>query len=329
MVKVSPVEQLFTAFDETATLLEEELSCTYLEALAEAGEDFFHYTVLQDEVSEVTKKRIQKKIEEVNVDRFSSEQIRKAFQLCILKGMKKHTQPHHQMTPDSIGLIVSYLIGKFMNTSLSFSLLDPAIGTGNLVYTILNGMPEKQIQTYGVDVDDVLLKLAYTNANLQKHSIQLYNQDSIAPLLVPKVDAVVCDLPVGYYPDDIRAQEYRLKAKEGHSYAHHLLLEQSINYTKDGGYLFFVIPNHLFESDQSKQLHEYIKEVANIQAVLQLPLSMFKNEKLAKSIFILQKKKDGVKPPKQVLLAQLPKLSDGQAMERFLWKVDNWFEENN
>ena len=51
---------------------------------------------------------------------------------------------------------------------------------------------------------------------------------------------VVSDLPVGYYPNDSRATEYQLKADEGHSYAHHLFIEQSIRYVKDGGYLCFL-----------------------------------------------------------------------------------------
>ncbi|MDI5788556.1 hypothetical protein PO124_09590 [Bacillus licheniformis] len=31
-------------------------------------------------------------------------------------------------------------------------------------------------------------------------------------------DAVICDLPVGYYPDDESARAFELKADEGHSF---------------------------------------------------------------------------------------------------------------
>ena len=57
-----------------------------------------------------------------------------------------------------------------------------------------------------------------------------------------------------------------------------------------GGYLFFIIPNGLFESEQSKKLHEFFKETVVIQGIIQLPESMFKNKQAAKSILILQKK---------------------------------------
>ena len=47
-VKTTPVEELFTVLNETATLLQEELNCSYLEALAETGENIFQESVIQE-----------------------------------------------------------------------------------------------------------------------------------------------------------------------------------------------------------------------------------------------------------------------------------------
>jgi site-specific DNA-methyltransferase (adenine-specific) len=325
-MKIAPVEQLFTLFNETALVLQEELSCTYLEALAETGENLFHGSILQEEVSEITEKRLNKQYKEINLDNFTKEEIRKAYQLVILKGMKENVQPNHQMTPDSVGMLISYLVDKFMADS-SFRLLDPAIGTGNLVTTVLNQL-QKNVQSIGIDIDDLLIKLAYVNANLQEHPIELFNQDSLEPLFIDPVDAVIADLPVGYYPNDVRALDYKLKAEKGHSYAHHLFMEQSVRHTKSGGYLFFIIPNGLFESDQAHQLRDFFKEEVIIQGVLQLPISMFKNKNAAKSILILQKKGEGIAAPKQALLANLPSLSSAVEMDNILKKIDKWFQDN-
>ncbi|PFA69851.1 SAM-dependent methyltransferase [Bacillus sp. AFS015802] len=324
----SPVESLFGIIDETATLLQEELACSYLEAVAETGENLFQGDVLQEEVSELTKKRLNKKYDEVNLSQLENENIRKAFQFAILKGMKENVQPNHQMTPDSLGLFISYLVNKFTADMDKLTVLDPAIGTGNLLTTVLNQMPGKETQSIGVEIDEVLIKLAYVGADLQKHPLQLFNQDSLEPLFIDPVDLVLCDLPIGYYPNDLRAQDYELKADEGHSYAHHLFIEQSLKHTKDGGYLFFIVPNGLFESPHSAQLQGYLKEKADIQGFLQLPLSLFKNKNSAKSILILQKKKTGIKPPKEVLLAQLPSLSNQRALQDILSKIDQWLVQN-
>jgi site-specific DNA-methyltransferase (adenine-specific) len=325
-MKISPVEELFTMFNETAMVLQEELSCTYLEALAETGENLFHSSVLQEELSELTVKRLKKQYEQVNLERISKEEIRKAFQLAILKGMKENIQPNHQMTPDTVGILVGYLVGKFMKKP-AFRLLDPAVGTGNLLTTVLNQQFQKSIESIGVEIDDILIKLAYINANLQEHSVRFFHQDSLEPLFIDPVDVVVSDLPVGYYPNDLRAADYQMKANEGHTYSHHLFIEQSVKHTIPGGYLFLIIPNGLFESEQAPLLHDYIKENLVIQGLLQLPESMFKNKQAGKSILIMQKKAENVLPPKQALLVQLPSLSSTAVTEKILAKIDEWFKE--
>jgi site-specific DNA-methyltransferase (adenine-specific) len=322
------METIFNVFNETADILKEELSCTYLEALAETSENFFQGDVLQTELSEVTKKRLLKKYSEIKLESYTNETIRKAFQLAILKGMKDSSQPNHQMTPDSIGLFMGYLISKFLEKHSAVTILDPAVGTGNLIFTILNHLDAKEANAFGVDIDELLIQLAYDGANLQQQPIQLFNQDALEPLFIDPVDVVVSDLPVGYYPNDEGASKYTLKADTGHSYAHHLFIEQSMGHTKPGGYLFFLIPNGLFESPEAPNLHRYLKETADIQGILQLPLTMFQNPGSAKSILILQKKGLGVQPPKQVLLANLPSLSNQQGMQSIIEKLDQWLAEN-
>jgi site-specific DNA-methyltransferase (adenine-specific) len=324
-MKISPVEELFTLFNETAIVLQEELSCTYLEALAETGENLFQSSILQEELSELTVKRLKKQYEQVNLERFSKEEIRKAFQLVILKGMKENIQPNHQMTPDTVGILVGYLVSKFIQKQ-EYRLLDPAVGTGNLLTTVLNQQAQKNIESFGVEIDDILIKLAYVNANLQEHSVRFFHQDSLEPLFLDPIDVVVSDLPVGFYPNDLRAADYQIKAEEGHTYSHHLFIEQSVKHTVPGGYLFFLIPNGLFESEQATFLHEYIKEHLIIQGLIQLPESMFKNKNAGKSILILQKKGENIQPPKQALLVQLPSLSSSAVMEKVLGKMDEWFQ---
>ncbi|MDP4104967.1 MAG: class I SAM-dependent methyltransferase [Bacillota bacterium] len=324
-MKISPVEELFTLFNETAIVLQEEMSCTYLEALAETGENLFHSSILQEELSELTVKRLKKQYEQVNLERFSKEEIRKAFQLAILKGMKENIQPNHQMTPDTVGILVGYLVSKFVQKT-EYRLLDPAVGTGNLLTTVLNQQAQKNIESFGADIDDILIKLAYVNANLQEHSVRFFHQDSLEPLFLDPIDVVVSDLPVGFYPNDLRAADYQIKAKEGHTFSHHLFIEQSVKHTIPGGYLFFLIPNGLFESEQAPLLHEYIKEHLIVQGLIQLPETMFKNKNAEKSILILQKKGENIQPPKQALLVQLPSLSSAAVMEKVLGKMDEWFK---
>ena len=92
-------------------------------------------------------------------------------------------------------------------------MLDPAVGTGNLLFAILNQLTDKAIASYGVEIDETLIRLAYAGANLQEHPLEFFNQDSLEPLFIDPSDVVVSDLPIGYYPNDVRAAEYELKAE--------------------------------------------------------------------------------------------------------------------
>lgn len=320
------VETLFSIFDSSAVVLRKELDVTYLEALVETGDNLFEGAILQEELSESAIEMLNREYSTFNEETYKGEEIRKAFQLAILKGMKEGVQANHEMTPDAVGMFMSYLFHKFMKGQNEITVLDPAIGTGNLMTTVFNSAQENVTMSgFGVEVDEVLIKLALVNANLQKHAIEFFHQDGLAPLYIDPVDAVVSDLPVGYYPNEIGASEYKLKADEGMSYAHHLFIEQSVKHTKEGGYLFFLVPNFIFESDQAPKLHAFIKETCFIQGLLQLPVSMFKNEKNAKSIFVLQKKGPSVTMPKQALLVELPKFSNMKAMEDIMDQLNTWF----
>ena len=89
--------------------------------------------------------------------------------------------------------------------------------------------------------------------------------------LIDPVDITISDLPVGFYPDDDNASNYELMPVEGHAYAHHLFIEQSMNHTKPGGYAIFIVPANLFDSEQSAKLTSIFKKETIIRAVIQLP----------------------------------------------------------
>ena len=265
---------------------------------------------------------------EWQVEGMTKEDMRKAIQIAILKGMRKSSQPNHQMTPDTLGILVGYFVEQFFEKEMAngvISVLDPALGTGNLLMTVMNAMDGK-INATGVEVDELLIRLAAATADLVEQPVTLFRQDSLEKLLVDPVDAIVCDLPVGFYPNEEVALDYELCAAEGLSYAHHLFIEQSLNYTKEGGYAFLLTPANLFESEQASQLHKYLKGHAWIQAVIQLPENMFSSRAHEKSIVILQKQSSQLKAPREVLLAKVPNMSNKQALAMFFEKVQMWKE---
>ena len=145
MMKISTVEELFTIINRTALLIQEEISCTYLEALAETGENLFQGTILQEELSDKNKKHLEELYSQVELSKFENEELRKAYQLVILKGMKENVQANHQMTPDAVGMLIAYLVNKLVNrpsfTSTRSSCRDREI----FLTTVLNQLyPNKE-----------------------------------------------------------------------------------------------------------------------------------------------------------------------------------------
>lgn len=187
MKTISKIENLFAVINETADLLAQECNITYIEALAETGENLFQQSILQEDLSEITSKSLKRKYESVTLGSYDREELRKAFQLAILKGLKDGAHPNHQMTPDTIGLFLGYLVSKFVGKQNKLSILDPAVGTGNLLTTILNYLTIEEVDSHGVEVDDLLIRLAYISANLQEHPVQFFNQDSLERLFIDPV----------------------------------------------------------------------------------------------------------------------------------------------
>jgi len=321
------VELLFDWLDEVTLVISKELDLPYIDCLAISLELLFHQEQ-PDQFSELTRRQLKKLLTtEIVQTAHEVNHIRKAVQLAILKGMKGNTQQQHLMTPEAVALLVGYLAEKFMKKHESVRLFDPACGTANLLTTVMSHL-EQSITAFASDVDPTLTRLAVAYANLLELNIEFFQQDSLRPFLIDPVDLVVADLPVGYYPDDEQAKKFELKSEEGHSYAHHLFIEQSMNYTKEGGYLIFIVPHFLFDSDQSDQLHRFLQKYTEIISVIQLPESAFVSKKQTKSILVLRKNSEHVTRINQPMLVDMPSFSDTQAMENILAQMNDWFKTN-
>ena len=248
---------------------------------------------------------------------------RKAFQFAYLSLLQEENiQANHQITPDSIGLILGFLVQRFLEHKKEMHIVDIASGAGHLSAAVKEVLSDKTIMHHLIEVDPVLSRVSVHLANFLEIPFDVYPQDAIMPLPLEEADVVIGDFPIGYYPLDERSREMKLGFEEGHSYSHHLLIEQSINALKGAGYAFLVVPSHLFEDDKVKQLENFIATETEMQA-------FFKNEKARKSILILQKKKSGETRPVEVLLANIPDFKNPQQFQGFISELNQWIVTNH
>ena len=146
-------------------------------------------------------------------------------------------QANHQFTPDAIGFIITFLIDQLAKSD-QLDVLEVGSGTGNLAETIVNNSRLK-IDYLGLEVDDLLIDLSASIADVMESSVVFAQGDAVRPQVLKESDLIVSDLPIGYYPDDAIAQRYQVASSEGHTYAHHLMMEQALKYLKPQGVAIF------------------------------------------------------------------------------------------
>lgn len=305
------MEKLFQRLDEKAKTLNQENGQSFIENLGLAMEDV--YTSQREMLEQATLQ-----------DR------RKAFQFAYLSLMQEENiQANHQITPDSIGLILGFLVQRFTQNKEEMHVVDIASGAGHLSAAVKEVLTDKTIMHHLIEVDPVLSRVSVHLANYLEIPFDVYPQDAIMPLPLEEADIIIGDLPIGYYPVDERSKEMKLGFEEGHSYSHYLLIEQAVNALKGAGYAFLVVPSELFSGEHVKQLEKFITTETEMQAFLNLPSTLFKNEKARKSILILQKKETGVTKPVEVFLANIPDFKNPQQFQGFMSELNQWMDTNH
>jgi len=321
------IEQLFDIVDETSMTISTEMQMGYLHALVESCQNIISQEIRQN-MDAGAKESLQKHYDALEELEFAQEEVRKALQLALLKGFKADRVANASMTPDSIALMAAYLLMKFIKDFKGSRIGDLTVGTGNFLTAILNQLNVLPDAIYGVETDPDLLQLAYILSDMQEHGIQFYQQSSLKPLFIDPLDAIVSDLPTGQAEDEELIGAELTLGRLGCKYLPYLLIENHLQYLKPGGYGIYVIPNSMFSQPFSGDFHQLLKSQAHIQALLQLPQNLFQATDEGKSLFVIQKQGEGVKPVAEMLMAQLPSLSDQEKFPKMLVRIEGWIQQN-
>lgn len=322
-------EKAFMLMNETVSILQQAIEIPFIDAYTESVENMLNNCrtrIIDGEPEKEIADQLETRYRELMAMDLAPGEWRTITQLVLLQGTKtEQLQPNHQLTPDSIGLIFVYLIQSLYKKK-DLQVLDIACGMGNLLLTIVLDLQKAKykVRGYGVDIDETLLGAAAADTGLCRAEVQYFHQDGLRDLLIDPVDLVFADLPIGYYPNDERAEKFKSAAFSGHSYAHHLLMEQGMKYVKEAGFGLFLVPSNLLETGQGLYLKNWLRTEVYLQGMIQLPEEFFQSKKSRKSIILLQQKGQGARQAKEVLLANLGSLKDPNSMTAFLTKFEDW-----
>lgn len=332
---LNDIKKIYQQTDEAVNLLQSALNTDYLTALSETLANLVQKTVhVENEApNQETVAKLHQLYREIKWANLTSEQRLALGQLLIFRRQQvDKPQANFQATPSTIGVLISLVATVvFGRQQSSLKITDPVVGTGSLLLTVGQQLQRTypELSLIGLDNNDELLALAAAWADFLNDKLMLVHQDALTPWLTEqKPDLVIADLPVGYYPLDSRASEFELHAKSGHSFAHYLLLDQSINALPNAGWGIFVVPANLFESDAALTLLRWLTKHAFLQMSLSLPKSAFQDGTADKAIIVLQKHGARAKQAKEVLIANVPDMNQIDAMRRFSQQMQLWATEN-
>lgn len=310
------IEQAYALLLENVQEIQNELLTSFYDALVEQNGSYLDGNIELDSVRQNNEK--------LKALKLNKEEWRRAYQFLLMKAAQTEPlQANHQFTPDSIGFILTFLIDQ-LSKKEHIDILEIGSGMGNLAETILNNT-QKNVDYLGLELDDLLIDISASIADVMDAKVSFVQGDAVRPQVLKESDVIISDLPVGFYPDDNIAARYEVASTQEHTYAHHLLMEQSLKYLKPDGYAIFLAPNDLLSSSQSDLLKKWLQKHAQIVAMIALPESLFGNAAYAKTIFVLKKQDEQAIQPFVYALSDLQNQAD---LLTFSEKFQNWSQES-
>ena len=310
------IEQTYMLLLENVQEIQNDLLTSFYDALIEQNGSYLDGDIELDSVRQNNEK--------LKALKLSKEEWRRAYQFLLMKAAQTEPlQANHQFTPDSIGFILTFLIDQ-LSKKEHIDILEIGSGMGNLAETILNNT-QKNVDYLGLELDDLLIDISASIADVMDAKVSFVQGDAVRPQVLKESDVIISDLPVGFYPDDSIAARYEVASRQEHTYAHHLLMEQSLKYLKSDGYAIFLAPNDLLTSTQSDLLKNWLQKHAQIVAMIALPESLFGNAAYAKTIFVLKKQDEQAVQPFVYALSDLQNQAD---LLTFSEKFQNWSQES-
>ena len=310
------IEKAYGYLLENTQTIQNDLQTNFYDALVEQN------AIYLDGQTELTLvKGNNQRLKDLNLNK---EEWRRSFQYLLMKAAQTEPlQANHQFTPDGIGFLLVFLVDQLASSD-KVDVLEMGSGTGNLAQTLMNNC-QRSLDYLGLEIDDLLIDLAASMAEVMKADVNFAQGDAVRPQVLKESDVIISDLPVGYYPDDAIASRYQVASPQGHTYAHHLLIEQSLKYLKPGGVTIFLAPNDLLTSEQSPLLKQWMQDHAQVLAMVTLPENLFRSANLAKTIFVLRKQEEAVIQP---FVYPLTDLQNQEDVMKFRESFQNWNKES-
>lgn len=233
---------------------------------------------------------------------FEKDELRKALIALTLKGYKVDKIANSEFTPDTISFIVGYVVASYFKDKTP-SILDPVVGTASMLTAVCNMLTSVgDLVAIDSNLDQIQTARVYTD--LLGYDVDYILEDTITSTITG-FDCVIADVPVYLYDDD---------------YFPHRFVAHYMSKLNEGGVMVCVIPTDFFTVESAYK--DEIIQTATLVGLINLPADLFIDQKLAKSILIMEPTKRDVE---EFLLIDLPRVEEEEAFYAAIQRMENWF----
>ena len=290
----------YDVIDEACMLLYEELNLNYLDGLIRVSNDILD-GIDDSRLEEAKVKKLEAIYNKLEGHTFSNEDIRLAFNLLLIKGLKHASYRLDILIPDSIGLIFASIIRKFYEAFPSINMLEVNAKTANLTNTIANFL-DLDIYCFAQEEDAKLASIIKAFSNLQDRNIVVYNNNILDPL------EISADVIIGHLSSLVKDDKY----------IPYKAASKLMRYLEEDGLFIFLIDNDFFSYPDLNEFRNSF--TGTLLGLLMLPESMFSST-ITKSILIGSKKQIA---DFEMLVVNMPSLNDQEKMKEMMAKIENW-----
>lgn len=194
---------------------------------------------------------------------------------------------------------ITRMMAKLMDFRTGRTIYDPFCGTGGMLITCyallrnqiknapdIRRLNEKTL--YGRDIAPTAAQLAKMNMVLlgDGHT-NITREDSLRTPIRGKYDAVMTNIPFGLPPVDRETAEFYESESTD---AHEICIRHCMFALKQGGRAAIIVPETLAYLDKYQELRDFIKNNAQIKAVIRLSRETFKPHTTARTCILLLEK---------------------------------------
>jgi adenine-specific DNA-methyltransferase len=173
-----------------------------------------------------------------------------------------------------------------LNLKSGLKVLDPAVGTGELLLEAASR--QKGLKLEGWDIDNDILKVAEKNITQAK----LVNKSALEVACKPEYDLIIANPPYFQFKADKQIKDKFSQVISGRTNIFACFFQLSLQLLKPGGQLGFIVPPSMNNGAYFQALREYITKYSSIKQLTIYSDQHFSDAQTAVQIIVLEKKQD-------------------------------------